>query len=184
MDYTDALPASNRTTQVMAAVFNRLAEASSSVVAVPNKRQCNDPREDPPYIRTFSLLEISGLSIDRAVEIDSIIHDRVMVAKWGDYADEDTRVLGYRWKCLTFDGCTLLTRQDGDPEQEYRVIHPILFYADSDVDLILNFSENPFHRRKYAALGIAQVQMDLSTYDWGSISADGSDSRQWAKRRS
>lgn len=164
MNYADSLPTSNRTTEVMAAVFNSFVKDATSILAAPSQRQGSDPRDEPPYIRTFCLLEISELSKDRAVEVDKIIHDRVLVAKWGDYADADVRILGYRWHCLCMPNTTLLIKRDGD--KEYRTLHPVLFYADSDVDLILNFSRNPFHQRKYAALGITHSQMDLSTYDW------------------
>lgn len=177
MDYTSSLPTSNRTTEVMASVFNRFVEDATSIVAVPSKRQGEDPFDEPPYIGTFSLLEISELSKDRAVEVDKIIHDRRLIAKWGDYATDDTRDLKYGWHCLCIPHCTMLIKRDGD--KEFRILHPVLFYADSDVDLILNFSRNPFHQRKYAELGITDGQMDLSTYDW-----DTSNPRSpaWKKR--
>lgn len=179
MDYSNFLPRSNRTVEIMAAVFNRLVEVSTTVLAVPNRAQCSDPHDEPPYITTFSLLEITELTIERAVEVDKIIHDRVLVAKWGDYRDDDTRTLRYRWKCLAQRGCTLLTKKEGD--EQFRVLHAVLYYADSDVDLILNFSKNPFHRRKYAELGIQLCQMELATYDWIS---SGPREPQWTLRDS
>lgn len=82
MDYTTSLPSSNRTTEVMAAVFNQFVSDAKAILAVPSTRQGEEPFPEPPYIRTFSLLELCGLTVDRAIEVDRIIHDRVWPSHW------------------------------------------------------------------------------------------------------
>ena len=60
----------------------------------------------------------------------------------------------------------MLAQDQGD--DDYRVIFPIVYGPNVDIDAILATSKNPMHEEVYALLGLSEDQMGMHTYQFSS----------------
>jgi len=150
------MPEINDTRAVMAAMDNEFLRSAKEVRVIPSAVPVSFRYIPyPETVNRCGSLQVTGLTPGTATAVHAIIHNRVA------FDDAWKGGLSYQWgRVYSFQ--ITLAKYDGD--EGYRVLFPILYGENSDIDAIIGISRNPLHQAMYSDLGLSISQMTVTTY--------------------